>query len=90
MRLVTRKFIFKQKFMRSLFEECDVRFGSKADIRSAKRHVRFTPESGHVRCNSVCPLCAINVRFASRRTAAKFASLFDEAGGGVRDMTEID
>jgi len=23
-------------------------------------------------------------------TAAKFASLFDEAGGGVRDMTEID
>jgi len=32
----------------------------------------------------------INVRFASRRTAAKFASLFDEAGGGVRDMTEID
>ena len=29
-----------------------------------------------------CPLCAINVRFASRRTAAKFASLFDEAGGG--------
>ena len=33
---------------------------------------------------------AINVRFASRRTAAKFASLFDEAGGVVRDMTEID
>ena len=24
-----------------------VRFGSKADICSAKRHVRFTPESGH-------------------------------------------
>jgi hypothetical protein len=20
--------------------------------------VRFTPESGHVQCNSVCPLCA--------------------------------
>ena len=33
---------------------------------------------------------AINVRFESRRTVAKFASLFDEAGGGVRDMTEID
>jgi hypothetical protein len=33
---------------------------------------------------------AINVLFASRRTAAKFTSLFDEAGGGVRDMTEID
>ena len=28
----------------------NVRFGSKADIRTAKRHVRFTPESGHVRC----------------------------------------
>jgi hypothetical protein len=25
----------------------DVRFGSKADIRTAKSHVRFTPESGH-------------------------------------------
>jgi hypothetical protein len=23
----------------------DVRFGSKADIRTAKRHVRFTPDS---------------------------------------------
>jgi hypothetical protein len=29
----------------------DVRFGSKADIRSAKRHVRFTLDSGHVRCS---------------------------------------
>ena len=25
---------------------------------SARRHVRFTPRSGHVQCNSVCPLCA--------------------------------
>ena len=29
----------------------DVRFGSLADMCSAKRHVRFTPESGHVQCN---------------------------------------
>ena len=29
----------------------NVRFGSKADICSAKWHVRFTPKSGHVRCN---------------------------------------
>ena len=36
----------------------NVRFGSKADICSAKRHVRFAPESGHVRCSSSCPLCA--------------------------------
>ena len=25
---------------------------------SAKAHVRFTPESGHVQCNSACLLCA--------------------------------
>ena len=36
----------------------DVRFGSKADICNAKKHVRFTPNSGHVQCNSACPLCA--------------------------------
>jgi len=36
----------------------DVRFGSKAHICSAKRHVRFTPESGHVQCNSPCLLWA--------------------------------
>jgi hypothetical protein len=29
----------------------DVRFGSKADIRTATSHVRFTAESGHVRCS---------------------------------------
>src|SRR4029453_6957344 len=28
----------------------DVRFGSKADIRTASRHVCFSPESGHVQC----------------------------------------
>ena len=36
----------------------NVRFGSKADICNAKRHVRFTPESGHVRCKEGCPLSA--------------------------------
>src|SRR5262249_38140693 len=35
-----------------------VRFGSKADICSAKRYVRFTPKSRHVRCSSRCPLWA--------------------------------
>jgi hypothetical protein len=29
--------------------DTDVRFGSKADVRAATSHVRFTPESGHVR-----------------------------------------
>jgi len=36
----------------------NVRFGSKADVRAAKSHVRFTPESGHVQCSSRCPLRA--------------------------------
>jgi hypothetical protein len=36
----------------------DVRFGSLADIRRGSRHVRFTPESGHVRCKNKCPLSA--------------------------------
>ena len=35
-----------------------VRFGSKADMCSAKRHVRFAPESGHVRRKNKCPLSA--------------------------------
>ena len=36
----------------------DVRFGSKADMCSAKRHARFTPNSGHGQCTRRCPLCA--------------------------------
>jgi hypothetical protein len=31
----------------------DVRFGSKADVCAANSHVRFTPESGHVRCTDI-------------------------------------
>ena len=37
-----------------------VRFRSKADMCSAKGHVRSTPESGHVWRNVRCPLCAKN------------------------------
>jgi hypothetical protein len=33
-----------------VLKPADVRFGSKADIRAAKTHVRFAPESGRVRC----------------------------------------
>jgi hypothetical protein len=36
----------------------NVRFGSKADICSAKAYVRSYSKSGHVQCNSACPLCA--------------------------------
>jgi hypothetical protein len=38
--------------------DANVRFGSKADIRTAKSNVRFAPESGHVRCTSLCLLWA--------------------------------
>ena len=42
---------------------------------SAKRHVRFTPNSGHVRCKSKCPLCAKSghscfIRSSGQRAAA--------------------
>src|SRR6476660_5224834 len=39
----------------------DVRFTPNSDSKSrhaANGHVRFTPESGHVRCNTECPLRA--------------------------------
>jgi hypothetical protein len=37
----------------------NARFGSLADISECDRHhVRFTPKSGHVRCNYDCPLRA--------------------------------
>src|SRR6516225_7181456 len=39
-----------------LAELPDVRFGSKADITTSPRHVRFTPESGHSLALSECPL----------------------------------
>ena len=35
-----------------------VRFGSKADMRTAKRHVRFTLESRHSALQDKCPLSA--------------------------------
>jgi hypothetical protein len=38
--------------------EPNVRFGSLADILRRGSHVRFTPESGHLQCTSLCPLCA--------------------------------
>jgi hypothetical protein len=31
---------------------------AKADMYPVNGHVRFTPESGHVRCKSLCPLWA--------------------------------
>ena len=48
----------------------DVRFGSKADMCAAKSDVRSTPESGHVRCNEGCALCAISGHCSGHRTNA--------------------
>ena len=55
----------------------DVRFGSKADIRSAKGDVRFTPNSGHVQCNSaMSALCQKRTHAPQQKT-----SLFDHLIG---------
>ena len=43
-----------------LAAENNVRFGSKADMNACPRYVRFTPDSGHVRCKEGCPLCALS------------------------------
>ena len=36
--------------------QIDVRLGQKQILCAAKKHVRFTPKSGHVQCTSRCPL----------------------------------
>ena len=59
----------------------NVRFGSEADICSAKGHVRFTPESGHVQCTSSCPLCA-NSGLMQRSKG----SLFDQLVGDRKQI----
>ena len=50
----------------------DVRFGSKADMCSAKRHVRFTPKSGHFgKADDLCSVLARSTELG-----------FDESGEG--------
>ena len=47
------------KFLRRKYQPIRVSaLGQKQTCAVAKRHVRFTPESGHVQCTRVCPLCA--------------------------------
>src|SRR6516162_904549 len=63
-------------------EGANVRFGSKADIRSAQRHVRFTPESD-IKCDIwKCPLRANNGR--SPRYSITWSARASKAGGIVR------
>jgi hypothetical protein len=38
--------VWRCRFLSHLVGITDVRFGSKADIRVAKSHVRFTPKAG--------------------------------------------
>src|SRR5262249_36140619 len=52
------------------------RYGSKADIRAAKSHVRFTPESGHVQCSAVA-----DVRYGPK---ADIVRLFDHLVGALK------
>ena len=44
--------------IRGAHRDCNVRFGSKADIDACSGDVRFTPESGHWLSALRCPLCA--------------------------------
>src|SRR5215831_13445231 len=46
-------------------------FGSLALITARSRDVRFTPESGHVRCDLRCRLWANSGHFQSRETASR-------------------
>ena len=52
----------------------NVRFGSKADICNANRHVRSTPESGHLRRIQMA-LVPVPAARQSRAQAARSASL---------------
>jgi hypothetical protein len=63
---------------------------SQADISQCNRHVRFTPKSGHVRCNLECPLWAISGHRQSSkkkdRLAAispKFVLMFNQAASAA-------
>ena len=59
-----------------------VRFGSKADMCNANRHVRFTPNSGHVQCTSPCLLCANSGHSAIHSITS--SALVSSDGGTVR------
>ena len=47
----------------------------KADIRTAKHHVCFTLESGHVRCNGLCLLWANSGHRGIHSISYKYCSI---------------
>jgi hypothetical protein len=71
----------------------DVRLGSLADIAAALSNVRFTPESGHRRKQSSCPLCARNglMRYSKKRPMQSPHQLGRAAGLEARTTSlEVD
>ncbi|MGA7535417.1 MAG: hypothetical protein WBW27_26420, partial [Pseudolabrys sp.] len=63
---------FVEKYLKKLLIS-DVRFGSKADICSAKRHVRSTPESGHMQRTGECLLSANSGHFGPNLISPPYA-----------------
>jgi hypothetical protein len=63
----------------------DVRSGSKADIATIKRDVRFTPNSGHWNSAARCPLCAKSGLMHRSKTAASFDDLVSDSQKTWRD-----
>ena len=65
-----------------------VRFGSKADMCGAKRHVCFAPNSGHVQRKERCPLVPeadIQRRFYSMPSSTGVSKV----GGTVRPNSMV-
>ena len=68
----------------SLWKHYDVCFGSKADICSAKQHVRFTPNSD-IKCDTgECPLWANSGHSALRQRLGLLDHLVGPAKQGER------
>src|SRR4029453_12186580 len=54
---------------------CNVRFGSKAEVKTLYFNVPFTPERGHVQRKQRCPLWAISGHHRSDWNSDHFAEL---------------
>ena len=67
----------------------DVRFGSLADMCSAKGHVRFTPESGHVQRNLGCPLSANSGHHLDLVTTSIWGHAVDSRSGEPGERSRV-
>src|SRR5262249_20571057 len=74
----------------SVLPSSNVRFGSKADICSAQRHVRFTPESGHYNADAECANQSFDlmcrVRFVTPLGAQYRCDLYSVVESGYRSQ----